>query len=77
MDVKPIVKTEWCEAAHLQYVISGTVRMRLKDGTEFNIGPGDLASVPPGHDGWVVGDGPVVGIEFVGGLVAAEGPKRR
>jgi hypothetical protein len=75
-DIKPIVKTEWCEAPHLQYVISGTYRIRMKDGTEFDIGPGDVASVPPGHDAWVFGDAPVVGVEFVGGRVATEGPKK-
>lgn len=75
-DVKPVVKTEWCEAPHLQYVISGTYRIRLKDGTEFDIGPGEVASVPPGHDAWVVGDEPTVGIEFVGGRTATEGPTK-
>jgi len=74
-DIKPIVKTEWCEASHLQYVISGKYRVRMKDGTEFDIGPGDVASVPPGHDAWVVGDEPATGIEFVGGRVATDGPK--
>jgi hypothetical protein len=75
-DIKPIVKTEWCEAPHLQYVISGRYRVKMKDGTEFNIGPGDVGSVPPGHDAWVVGDEPVIGIEFIGGRIAVEGPKR-
>jgi hypothetical protein len=74
-DVKPIVKTEWCEAPHLQYVISGRYRVRMKDGTEFEIGPGDVASVPPGHDAWVVGDEPLTGIEFVGGRAATEGAR--
>lgn len=75
-DVKPIVKTEWCEAPHLQYVISGRYRVKMKDGTEFDIGSGDVASVPPGHDAWVVGDEPTVGIEFVGGKIAVDGPQR-
>jgi mannose-6-phosphate isomerase-like protein (cupin superfamily) len=75
-DIKPRVKTEWCEAPHLQYVISGKYRVKMKDGTEFDIGPGDVASVPPGHDAWVVGDESAVGIEFVGGRIAAEGPKK-
>ncbi|MDA4123395.1 MAG: cupin domain-containing protein [Thaumarchaeota archaeon] len=75
-DVKPVVKTEWCEAPHLQYVISGKYRVKLKDGTEFDIGPGDVASVPPGHDAWVVGDETLVGIEFTGGRIAVEGPKK-
>jgi mannose-6-phosphate isomerase-like protein (cupin superfamily) len=76
-DVKPVVKTEWCMAPHMQYVISGKFRARMKDGTEFDIGPGDVAYIPPGHDAWVVGNEPVVGIEFVGGRVAAEGPKKK
>ncbi len=75
-DVRPIVQTEWCEAPHLQYLISGRYRVRMKDGAEFDIGPGDVASVPPGHDAWVVGDEPAVGIEFVGGRTAVEGPGR-
>jgi mannose-6-phosphate isomerase-like protein (cupin superfamily) len=75
-DFKPVVKTEWCEAPHLQYVISGRYRVKMKDGTEFDIGSGDVASVPPGHDAWVVGEEPVVGIEFVGGRIAVEGPKK-
>jgi mannose-6-phosphate isomerase-like protein (cupin superfamily) len=48
----------------------------MKDGAEFDIGAGDVVSVPPGHDAWVVGDEPAIGIEFVGGRIAAEGPKK-
>jgi mannose-6-phosphate isomerase-like protein (cupin superfamily) len=75
-DIKPTVKTEWCEAPHMQYMISGKYRVRMKDGTEFDIGPGDLAMVPPGHDAWVIGDEPAVGIEFVGGRIAVDGPRK-
>ena len=60
-DVKPVVKTEWCEAPHFQYVISGRYHVKMKDGTEFDIGPGDAAAVPPGHDAWVLGDEPTGG----------------
>jgi quercetin dioxygenase-like cupin family protein len=75
-DIQPGVHTEWCEAPHLQYVISGQYRVKMKDGTEFDIGAGDVASVPPGHDAWVVGDEPTIGIEFVGGRIATDGPKK-
>lgn len=75
-DIKPFLKTEWCEAPHFQYVISGRYRVRMKDGSEFDIGPGDVASIPPGHDAWVHGEEPVVGSEFVGGRVATEGPTK-
>jgi hypothetical protein len=75
-DLKPVVKPEWCGAPHLQDVISGRYRVKMPDGTEFDIGPGDVASVPPGHDAWVLGEEPTVGIEFVGGRGATEGPKK-
>jgi hypothetical protein len=75
-DIKPVVKTEWCEAPHLQYVISGRYHVKMKDGSEFDIGPGDVASVSPGHDAWVLGEEPVVGIEFTGAKTAAEGPNK-
>jgi hypothetical protein len=26
-DIKPVVKTEWCEAPHIQYVISGRLHV--------------------------------------------------
>jgi hypothetical protein len=74
-EIKPIVKTEWCEAPHLQYQISGRYRVKMKDGAEFEIGPGDVSFVPPGHDVWVVGDEPAVGIEFVGARIATGMPK--
>jgi mannose-6-phosphate isomerase-like protein (cupin superfamily) len=76
-DIKPFVKTEWCEAQHLQYVMSGRMHVRMKDGTEFEVGPGDVASVSPGHDAWVASEDPLVGIEFVGARTAAEGPQPR
>ena len=34
------------------------------DGTESDVGPGDAYAIDPGHDAWVVGDEPFVGIEF-------------
>jgi hypothetical protein len=75
-DIKPVVKTEWCEAPHLQYVISGRYHVKMKDGSEFEIGSGDVASVPPGHDAWVISEEPVVGIEFVGARIATDEPKK-
>jgi hypothetical protein len=29
-------------------------------------GPGDAYNIPPGHDGWVVGNEPAVGVDFRG-----------
>lgn len=64
--VKPVVGTSSCEAAHLQYQTSGVLRVRMNDGTEIETRAGDVSSIPPGHDAWVVGDEPVVLIDFQG-----------
>jgi hypothetical protein len=64
--VKPVVQTESCEAAHLQYHVSGRLRVRMDDGTEEEFGPGDVSLLPPGHDAWVVGKEPVVVVDISG-----------
>ena len=64
--VKPLAKTTSCEAAHFGYQISGTMRIRMDDGTELESKAGDVALVPPGHDAWVVGNAPVVIVDFQG-----------
>ena len=38
----------------------------MDDGTEEEFGPGDAALIPPGHNAWVVGNEPVIGIDFTG-----------
>ncbi len=64
--VKPKAGTELCEAPHFQYQLSGTVRLRMADGTEFDIRAGEVAVLEPGHDAWVVGDEPAVVIDWGG-----------
>jgi hypothetical protein len=64
--VKPIAKTKSCEAPHFQYHVSGTLRLRMDDGTEKDLKPGDVALLPSGHDAWVVGNEPVVVVDFQG-----------
>lgn len=64
--VQPIAKTHSCEAPHFQYHVSGTLRVKMDDGTEFDCKPGDVSMLPPGHDAWVVGNDPVVVIDFQG-----------
>jgi quercetin dioxygenase-like cupin family protein len=66
LHVKPIAQTKSCEAPHFQYHLSGRLRVRMDDGTEFEAGPGDVTSLPPGHDAWVVGDEPVVVVDWQG-----------
>ena len=64
--VKPIAKTKSCEAPHFQYHVSGVLRVRMDDGTEFDCKAGDVSLIPPGHDAWVVGNEPVVVVDFQG-----------
>lgn len=71
--VKPIAKTELCEAPHFQYQISGRMRVVMADGEEFELGPGDVSALPSGHDAWVVGNEPVVGIDWAGASNYAKG----
>lgn len=64
--VKPIAGTKSCEAPHFQYHVSGRIRIRMDDGTELEAGPGDVTSLPSGHDAWVVGDEPVIVVDWHG-----------
>jgi hypothetical protein len=64
--VKPIAKTSSCEAPHLQCLLSGRLHVKMDDGSEQEFGPGDVLSVPPGHDAWVVGNDPLVAIDITG-----------
>lgn len=65
--VKPSAGTPSCEVPHFSYGLSGRLRVRMNDGTESEAGPGDAMLLPPGHDAWVVGDEPYVGLDFLGG----------
>ncbi len=64
--VKPIAKTKSCEAPHFQYQVSGRMQVVMDDGTEFVSKAGDVMNIPPGHDAWVLGDEPVVVVDFQG-----------
>ncbi len=64
--VKPIAGTASCTAPHFQYHVSGRLAIRMDDGSEFIAGPGDITSLPSGHDAWVVGDEPVVVVDWFG-----------
>jgi len=65
-DVKPIAKTEWCEAPHFQYQVSGHLHVRMSDGNEYDTYPGQVHFLPSGHDAWVVGNEEVVLIDWFG-----------
>ena len=70
-NVKPIVGTDSCQAPHLAYVVSGRMTIVSDDGSQVDVGPGDLVSVAPGHDAWTVGDEPCVQVDFMSGATYA------
>ena len=64
--VKPIAGTDSCQAPHLLYCLSGRMRVEMISGEKGEIGPGDVATIEPGHDAWVVGSEPCVAVDFGG-----------
>jgi len=66
VSVKPLAGTKSCEAPHFQYHVSGVLKVRMDDGTEFECHKGDVSLLPSGHDAWVVGSEPVVIVDFQG-----------
>jgi class 3 adenylate cyclase len=66
IDVKPLVGTSSCQIHHFQMVLEGRFAGRMDTGEDFEIGPGDVVDLPPGHDIWVVGDKPAVIVDMSG-----------
>jgi len=64
--VKPLAGTDLCEAPHFQYHVTGILHIAMADGAEFDARPGDVTALPQGHDAWVVGDEPVVVVDWYG-----------
>lgn len=64
VNVKPMAGTELCQCRHIGYVLSGRLKVRLSNGTERELAPGEVFDVPPGHDAWVVGDKPYIAVDL-------------
>lgn len=64
--VKPIAKTDSCQAAHMAYIISGRMKVVMDDGATEEFGPGDVMVVPPGHDASVDGGEACVCVDWQG-----------
>ena len=60
-----------CEVEHVGIVVSGRAAVKMADGTEFVMEPGDLFAIPGGHDSWVVGDEPYVSLHLQGATTYA------
>jgi class 3 adenylate cyclase len=65
-DVRPRVGGDWCEARHVGVVVSGRFGVTMRDGTKIEFGPDDVFEIPPGHDGYALGDEQCIQIEWTG-----------
>jgi mannose-6-phosphate isomerase-like protein (cupin superfamily) len=64
--VKPIAGTDSCMVHHNGFIVSGRMKIKMVDGSETEIGPGDVFVCPPGHDAWIVGNEPCIAYDFSG-----------
>jgi class 3 adenylate cyclase len=64
--VRPTVGGTWCQARHVGVILSGRLGIDFMDGTSIELGPNTAFDVPPGHDGYTVGDEPCIQIEWAG-----------
>ena len=62
--IKPVAGTESCQHTHVGIVRSGRMLVQHGDGTELELGRGDVYVIEPGHDAEVVGDEPLEAFEF-------------
>ena len=61
--IKPIAGTDDCQLHHLGVVLSGRLRVTHRDGSAVDLAPGDVYVIQAGHDAWVLGEEPFVGVE--------------
>lgn len=71
--VGPLLGVTTCGATHVGLVLSGRQGIATTDGQTIELGPGDVFCIPPGHDGWVIGDEPCVVVDFSGVQVPTGG----
>jgi hypothetical protein len=62
--LKKIAGTDSCQTHHVGYAISGHLHVTADDGSEQEIRAGDAYNIPPGHDGWIIGDETFVSVEI-------------
>jgi len=63
-DMKTAVGTDLCMHAHVGFIVSGEIHIEYADGCVREFKAPQVVAIEPGHDGWVVGNEPVVMIEF-------------
>ncbi|MGH9084567.1 MAG: cupin domain-containing protein [Acidimicrobiales bacterium] len=70
--IKPVAGTESCQVEHIGYIVSGSLHVEHGDGSSADVVPGMVYRIAPGHDAWVLGDEPVVVVEFQGAATYAK-----
>jgi hypothetical protein len=63
-NMKGVVGTDLCMHAHVGFLARGEIHIEYSDGCVEQLKAPRFLSIDPGHDGWVVGNEPVVLIEF-------------
>jgi len=63
---RPAVGAEepYCQVPHFVFLQRGRLTVEFEDGHQLHLSAGDVALIPAGHDGWVVGDEPAVMFDF-------------
>src|SRR3954463_5167250 len=64
VDMKPIVGTDLCMHAHVGFLARGAIHVEYADGCSVEYDAPQVVAIDPGHDGWVMGKGPAVLVEF-------------
>jgi len=70
--IKPVVGTDSCQVEHIGYFVSGHLQVQHGDGSTGDVMPGMVYRIAPDHDAHVVGDEPVVVVEFQGAATYAK-----
>ena len=64
--IGPLAGTDRCQVDHVGYVVSGQLHVEHDDGSTGDTKAEEVFRIAPGHDAWVIGEEPVVLIEFQG-----------
>jgi hypothetical protein len=62
--IRPVVGGESCQVRHVGTLLTGEMEIVHDDGTKASLTPGIAYVIEPGHDAWVVGEEPAIGLEF-------------
>jgi hypothetical protein len=62
----PVLTHEKWNCSPSQHPKMLAVTTRMNNGSEKTSKAGDVVNIPPGHDAWVVGNEPVVFVDFQG-----------